>query len=238
MKKSSVNFKDLTNKTFGELYVIKRATDIGIKPIKWECLCSCKKTTIVISGQLLSGKTKSCGCIKTGGYNKSKNKLEDKKCFYCNSLFSPERKSDKYCSIECREKYTKNIKYPSASKENNKNKMALWRMNNPAKRILSNINTRNNIDIDLEWIQERLDKGVCEVTGIKFETPEYGANATGFNHFPWTPSIDKVVPTLGYKKSNCKMVVWAYNRAKGLWTDDVVIKLAKGVINELDKQCV
>jgi hypothetical protein len=234
MKKSSVNFKDLTGVVFQKLTVLSRDTEIGKKPIKWKCFCECGKETLVSSGDLLSGHTASCGCIK-GGYTVSSIKLDSKPCSYCGTHFTPERRSDKYCSIDCKTNYNKNVKYPSQSKECQRNKMAEWRMNNQAKKILSNIKTRNNIDIDLEWIQSRLDAGVCEVTGIKFTAPIYGQNAKGFNHFPWIPSIDKVDPNGGYCKSNCKMVVWAYNRAKGLWTDEDMVILAKGILDGTNK---
>ena len=111
-----------------------------------------------------------------------------------------------------------------------KDNMARWRRNNPAKRILSNIKQRNNIDLDEVWIQERLDRGTCEVTGISFEFPEYGSKPRGFNYHPWTASVDKIIPELGYRKENCRLVVWAYNRAKGLWSDEVVLQLARGVV--------
>lgn len=230
MKKSSVNFKNLEGLVFEKLYVNNRCSNIGEKPIKWKCTCGCGKETIVSSGDLLSGHTRSCGCIK-GGFTPSKKQLDEKKCCYCSTLFVPQRKSDKYCSINCREDYNKNKKFPSQTKDNQKIKMAQWRKDNPAKKILSNIKSRNNIDLDVEWIQERLNNGKCEVTNIPFSFPEYGCNAKGFNHFPWTPSIDKIDPSLGYCKSNCRMVVWAYNRAKGLWGDDIIIKLAEGVIH-------
>lgn len=117
----------------------------------------------------------------------------------------------------------------ASSKEN----MARWRKNNPAKRILSNIKQRNNIDIDEQWIQERLDVGLCEATGIAFSFPEYGTKACGFNYHPWSASVDKIDPSKGYVKENCRLVVWAFNRAKGLWSDEDMLRLAKGIVNEM-----
>ena len=234
MKKSSSNFKNLIGLVFQNLTVLNRETEIGKKPIKWKCICECGKETIVASSGLLSGRTASCGCIK-GGYTVSSVPLNPKPCSYCGGNFTPSRKSDKYCSIDCSANYRKNVKYPSQTKERNTSKMAEWRRKNPAKKLLSNLKQRGNIDIDEQWIQERLDAGVCEVTGIEFEFPNYGEGARGFNHYPWNASVDKVNPNGGYRKDNCKLVVWAYNRAKGLWTDEDMVKLAKGILNGNNK---
>ncbi len=233
----SGTYKDLTNKTFGKLTVLK-ITRMDNK-LAWECVCECGKKKIVKSSLLLSGRTKSCGCIIVGGYRKNNKILKDKKCKNCSKIFTPDRTSDKFCSSICGDEYwqliSSNRGYPSQDKSKSKNAMAKWRKENPAKRILSNIKSRGNIDLDLEWVQERLDVGRCEVTNIKFETINYGEGKRGYNHTPWTPSIDKIDPIKGYTKENCQMVVWAYNRAKGLWGEDIMAKLAKGMYDGLVK---
>ena len=55
---------DLLNKKFGRLKVI--SLDKKIKNgYKWLCLCSCGKECSVSSSNLMSGHTKSCGCLST-----------------------------------------------------------------------------------------------------------------------------------------------------------------------------
>lgn len=59
--------KDLTNQKFGKLtclYRVKKGTGV-----KWLCQCECGNYTIVQSTNLLSGNSKSCGCV---GIEKSK----------------------------------------------------------------------------------------------------------------------------------------------------------------------
>ena len=60
---------------FNNLTVISRAEDHitskGKKCIQWHCRCDCGNKTIVRTGDLKNGKTKSCGCFRTQ-YNHSK----------------------------------------------------------------------------------------------------------------------------------------------------------------------
>lgn len=67
---SDSNLKDLINKQFYKLTVIKRVgTDNNRRPL-WECQCECGDKTIVASNNLLSGHTKSCGCEHKDVINK------------------------------------------------------------------------------------------------------------------------------------------------------------------------
>lgn len=59
---------DLTGRRFGKLTVIKRAYDYirpsGQHEIQWLCQCDCGNTMVVHRSSLLSGDTKSCGCLR------------------------------------------------------------------------------------------------------------------------------------------------------------------------------
>lgn len=57
--------KDLTGQKFGKLFVVERSGKNKFGNVTWRCLCDCGKETIVSSGNLLRGNTKSCGCSKT-----------------------------------------------------------------------------------------------------------------------------------------------------------------------------
>lgn len=58
------NFIDLTGKIFERLLIIKRVDNNKWRQSCWLCRCSCGKEVIVCSGNLKSGQTKSCGCLK------------------------------------------------------------------------------------------------------------------------------------------------------------------------------
>ena len=54
---------DLTGQRFGKLVVVR---EVGRKngKVVWECLCDCGNTVIVVTGNLTSGGTTSCGCSR------------------------------------------------------------------------------------------------------------------------------------------------------------------------------
>lgn len=54
-------FIDLKNRPFGRLKVVSRAESIKGNTM-WNCECKCGKKTVVSYQNLISGRTKSCGC--------------------------------------------------------------------------------------------------------------------------------------------------------------------------------
>lgn len=52
---------DLSGQRYGRLLVVQRVA--AVRPVAWRCRCDCGKHKDVRSGQLRSGKTRSCGCI-------------------------------------------------------------------------------------------------------------------------------------------------------------------------------
>lgn len=59
--------KDLKGQTFGRLTVLNRGKDYICKSsmsVVWKCQCECGNILNVRSNQLLSGRTKSCGCFR------------------------------------------------------------------------------------------------------------------------------------------------------------------------------
>ncbi len=55
---------DLTNRRFGRLVALVRHGRLR-SYATWKCSCDCGNIAIVVSGYLLSGRTQSCGCIRT-----------------------------------------------------------------------------------------------------------------------------------------------------------------------------
>lgn len=58
-------FKDLTGQTFGRLTAVAPCCQIGQKRgISWVCNCKCGNQKVVVSYELISGKTQSCRCLQ------------------------------------------------------------------------------------------------------------------------------------------------------------------------------
>jgi hypothetical protein len=43
---------------------------------------------------------------------------------------------------------------------------------------------------------------------------------------PFSPSIDRIIPTLGYTKGNCRFILHALNALKGSGTDEQALAIA------------
>ena len=55
---------DLTNKKFGRLRVIERATNDNHGTAKWLCECECGTKKIIRNDKLRKGEILSCGCYR------------------------------------------------------------------------------------------------------------------------------------------------------------------------------
>jgi hypothetical protein len=70
--------KDLSGQRFGNLIAIKPTAARRQKKVIWECLCDCGKTVFVSCTDLLTGNTRSCGCLLTKNQpTMIKNTLQD-----------------------------------------------------------------------------------------------------------------------------------------------------------------
>jgi hypothetical protein len=83
-------------------------------------------------------------------------------------------------------------------------------------------------DLTKEWISEKLNKMVCEVTGCSLTLLKY--NKDKYHSNPFNPSIDRIDSTKGYIMENCRLVCWIYNIAKSDFTDKEVYLMSKNLI--------
>lgn len=92
-----------------------------------------------------------------------------------------------------------------------------WQKNNPiankANTLVQNARKPGPSDIDMDWVMERLERGVCEFSGVPF------VYETGHPHMP---SIDRIDPTQpGHMKDNCRVILWGLNGFKGVASEEV-----------------
>lgn len=74
-------------------------------------------------------------------------------------------------------------------------------------------------------IEAKIAAGVCAVTGLPLDLA-----STPRERSPFVPSLDRIDPSIGYTPQNVQVVVWIYNAAKGDWSHDAVLKLARALV--------
>jgi hypothetical protein len=86
------------------------------------------------------------------------------------------------------------------------------------------------IDISTDHIVSLYEQqeGRCALTGIPFDL---GPAPTNKRANPYIFSIDRIEPSLGYTKSNVRLVIWAINWALGEWGEDVYRQVARCYLN-------
>lgn len=57
--------RDLTGQKFGQLLVLREEGRDKNGHIIWHCVCDCGKEKNYLASNLTTGKTKSCGCLRT-----------------------------------------------------------------------------------------------------------------------------------------------------------------------------
>lgn len=83
---------------------------------------------------------------------------------------------------------------------------------------------RDGYELDRDWYAERLREGVCEASGVELNLAE--------KRGPWSPETDRIDPTKGYTKDNCRVVCRMYNMAKLCWSDDDVLVMARSLLSK------
>lgn len=78
--------------------------------------------------------------------------------------------------------------------------------------LLHDARLRRPVTISREWLLDRLERGVCEATGIPFD---FHPRDDGGHQNPRAPSLDRIDPSGDYTPDNTQLVLYAYNTAKG-----------------------
>lgn len=135
----------------------------------------------------------------------------------------------KECTYLFAKEWRVNNRDKSKPIEENQFKRFYTTIHGRAVHMLNNLKSRakrNNIkcDISIKWIEDRLNRGTCEATGIPFIITINHGKGHRTNSF--SPSIDRIDQTGPYTESNCEMTCWIYNRAKGAFPlADLVIMM-------------
>lgn len=97
-----------------------------------------------------------------------------------------------------------------------------------AGRFLADIRQRaksRNIpcDLDLPFLMEKFQTNRCELSGLEWRSES--------TITPYSPSIDRIDPSLGYTKDNVRVILMGLNALKGSGTDQdmktIILAMAK-----------
>lgn len=73
---------------------------------------------------------------------------------------------------------------------------------------------------DIDDLQIIIDKGVCQLTGVSL-TLDDGLQST-------SPSLDRIIPELGYVPDNVRIVCHAVNAGMGQWGEEELFRIVRG----------
>lgn len=140
-------------------------------------------------------------------------------CIYCGTKFTPTQGKHKWCTPKCR----KDDEYKSHMLD------YFWR----TKRMLAMAKNRAKVqeipfDIDHEYLLDLWDyqSGHCAVSGQLLDLSQ----PTEFSCNPDSPSLDKIVPKLGYIKGNVRFVCYQVNMALNEYGEDQLIEMCRRVV--------
>jgi len=90
-----------------------------------------------------------------------------------------------------------------------------------AKRRAKQRGLKFDLEDHITDLQNIIDTGLCELTGLSFVT-SIGKPS------PFSPSLDRKNSKAGYTRDNIRVVIWAANRAMGVWGFDLLAAIVDG----------
>jgi hypothetical protein len=105
-------------------------------------------------------------------------------------------------------------------------------------RLFSSCKRRANLSggaltITREWIEERLNLGICEVTGIAFNYE----GKSNFTRQPCAPSVDrKDSQNPDYTPENSRLVLWAVNCAMAEYGEKIMFPIFKAIVKNVKEK--
>jgi len=79
-------------------------------------------------------------------------------------------------------------------------------------------------EITDDWARARWT-GRCEITTLDFVR-----GGKGHGPHPFSPSLDRIDPKLGYVPGNARFILWGCNALKGVGTDNDMLRIAFAIL--------
>jgi hypothetical protein len=135
--------------------------------------------------------------------------------YFREQWYSPEGlKNKKACSRKCSKRYSATVRQNPSGR---------------AKQLLRHAKERGLVSIDLMWIQQKIETGVCEVSGLPFDL----SPSVKFSKNPFSPSLDRIdSKNPEYSKQNTRLVLTSVNHALNEFGLNHLLKIAKAIINK------
>ena len=143
-------------------------------------------------------------------------------CKNCGKEYTKVRKQQRHCSTECRKEYAETTRDPLRKSA----RQSEWVRENPVKRMLYRAKARaghKGVRFDLQECDVSIPD-VCPLLGTPFSFN------TG-KPTPHSPSLDRIVPELGYTKGNVMVISMRANVAK----NDLSLGELKLLVENLEK---
>lgn len=88
-------------------------------------------------------------------------------------------------------------------------------------------------DLDWQWMQEKIDRGICEATGLPLTMDVGKRDGTAD---PFSPSIDRIDPDGPYSLENSRVVCYVFNLSRSAFGDDVFYKMCRAFMDKYESQ--
>ena len=100
-----------------------------------------------------------------------------------------------------------------------------------AKVLIRSAKKRGNVLISLDWVIKKIEKGVCELTGLKFDLGQ-----SNFYQNPYSPSLDRINPLIKeYSEKNTRIVLTAVNNSLNQYGEKVMLPILEAMIKSIKK---
>ena len=89
------------------------------------------------------------------------------------------------------------------------------------------------VSIDRDWVQQKLDKGICELTGLEFNLER--SDKTRMN--PYSPSLDRIdSKDPNYTKDNTRLVLTAVNLALSNFGEQDLLPILEAMVKSIKEK--